>query len=159
MPIYKKLLDFQKLDIKIEKDGINPFFKSEYTTLNEVLGKVKAPLNKLGILIIQIPTFNGLTTVLIDTEDDSKVECYMPYVGHTNAQQLGAANTYNRRYSLITLLGLEDDDDDGNSAVSKPVSKAEAGRQKTEKEFQKNKSDKENGVPPFSDSNGRDFDL
>jgi hypothetical protein len=46
----------------------------------------------------------------------------MPYVELTTAQKLGSCNTYLRRYSLITLLGLEEDDDDGNEA-SKPVVK------------------------------------
>ena len=111
--IYKKLLDFQKLGISIKKDGSNPHFKSSYATLNEVLDKVKKPLNDLGILILQMPEKDGLRTKLIDTEDKSDVECFMPYVEIVSAQKLGSNNTYNRRYSLITLLGLEDTDDDG----------------------------------------------
>ena len=64
---------------------------------------------------------NGFVMV-VNTEDDSKVESFMPYVEATTAQKLGSNNTYNRRYSLITLLGLEDEDDDGNVA-SAPVHK------------------------------------
>lgn len=122
MAIHKKLFDFQKQNITIEKDGVNPHFKSSYTTLNEVLGKVKKPLNDLGILIIQEPCLEGLKTTLYDTEDGSVVTCTMPYVELTTAQKLGSCNTYLRRYSLITLLGLEEDDDDGNEA-SKPIVK------------------------------------
>lgn len=120
MAINKKLLAFQKQNIVVEKDGSNPHFKSSYATLNEVLEKVKSPLNALGIVILQRPQENGLLTELIDTEDDSKVECFMPYVEVTTAQKLGSSNTYNRRYSLVTLLGLEDEDDDGNVASSLP---------------------------------------
>lgn len=122
--IYKKLLAFQKKNIIVEKVGENPHFKSSYATLNEVLNKVKAPLNDLGILILQTPQKDGLGTILLDTEDDSKVECFMPYVEITTAQKLGSCNTYNRRYSLVTLLGLEDEDDDGNKASGKVVKKA-----------------------------------
>ncbi len=111
--IYKKLLDFQKLNIKLSKDGENPHYHSEYVTLNEVLAKVKKPLNDMGVLIIQAPSSAGLTTTLVDTEDDTHLNCFMPYVELTNAQKLGSNNTYNRRYSLITLLGLEDVDTDG----------------------------------------------
>lgn len=110
--IYKKLLEIQKKDITVDKVGENPHFKSSYATLNEVLSKIKKPLNDVGILIVQIPTTSGLTTKLIDTTDDTFVECFMPYVETSTAQKLGSNNTYNRRYSLITLLGLEDEDND-----------------------------------------------
>jgi hypothetical protein len=118
MPILKKLLEFQKQDVSIVKNGSNPHYKSKYATLNEVLEKVKKPLNDLGVLIVQRPQENGLITELIDTDDDTKIDCFMPYVEVTNAQKLGSSNTYNRRYSLVTLLGLEDEDDDGNVASS-----------------------------------------
>ncbi len=112
-------------DVSIKKDGKNPHFKSSYATLNEVLAKVKAPLNALGILIVQKPIIlngvQGLETVLTDTEDDSFVECFMPYVDASTAQKLGSCNTYLRRYSLVTLLGLEDEDDDGNKASEPTV--------------------------------------
>lgn len=120
MSITKKLLDFQRANITIKKDGKNPHFKSSYPTLNEVLDKVRKPLNDVGILILQRPEKEGLRTTLLDTEDDSAVECFMPYTAETTtAQKLGSNNTYNRRYSLITLLGLEDEDDDGNVASAK----------------------------------------
>ena len=115
--IYTKLLEFQKKGITLKKDGSNHHFKSSYVTLNEVLAQVKKPLNDLGVVVIQ----KGGSGVsgdhgLYDTEDDTEVTSYMPYVGATDSQKLGSANTYLRRYSLITLLGLEDEDDDGNTA-------------------------------------------
>lgn len=124
--IHKKLLEFQKQNIKVSKTGTNPHFNSSYATLNEVLDKVKEPLNKLGILIIQAPEATGLRTTLLDLEDDTKVECFMPYVEIGTAQKLGSNNTYLRRYSLVTLLGLEDEDDDGNKA-SVPPQKPHSG--------------------------------
>lgn len=126
--IHKKLLEFQKLNITIEKDAINPHFKNSYSSLNEVLSKVKKPLNDLGILIEQSPAIeavildgnrvmaNGLHTVLRDTEDDTYIESFVPFINATDMQKLGGAITYARRYSLISMLGLEDADDDGNTA-------------------------------------------
>lgn len=122
MSIYKKLLQFQEQNVKVEKDGVNPHFKSDYTTLNEVLDKVRGPLNKLKVVIIQSPEATGLRTTLLDTEDDTKVESFLPFVETATAQKLGSNLSYNRRYSLITLLGLESSDDDGEVA-SKPVVK------------------------------------
>lgn len=120
--IYKKLLEFQRLNISVHKDGKNPHFKNSYATLNEVLDKVKAPLNKLGIVIIFNPEPTGLRTILYDTESDTRIESFMQYVNVGNAQNLLACNTYFRRGSLVSLLGLEDEDDDGNKA-SEPIKK------------------------------------
>jgi hypothetical protein len=124
--IHKKLLEFQKKGITLKKDGTNPHFRSSYVTLNEVLDKVKGPLNEMDIVVVQsVETIEGhmgeqvagLKTTLIDTEDDTHINSFVLFVNATDMQKLGAAITYARRYSLITLLGLEDEDDDGNGAV------------------------------------------
>lgn len=118
--IYKKLLEFQKLGISVVKSSKNPHFKNTYASLNEVLDKVKKPLNDMGVLIIFTPQFDGLGTTLHDTESGTEVTSLMKYVGNDNAQKTLACNTYFRRGSLISLLGLEDEDLDGNDAV-KPM--------------------------------------
>lgn len=133
MAIYKKLLQIQQQGITLDKDGRNPHFSSEYATLNEVLRKIKKPLNDLGIVVVQAaggeyqeasPNFiPGLRTELVDTEDNSSISCFMPYIDAGTSQKLGSANTYLRRYSLITLLGLEDEDDDGNTASTPQTAK------------------------------------
>lgn len=126
--IYKKLLEFQKLGISIKKNSVNPHFKNEYADLNEVLDKVKNPLNDLGIVIIQRPMQNALggylETILHDTEDETQVESETPFENVTDMQKLGGAITYAKRYSLVAMLALEDDDDDGNKA-STPAKKEE----------------------------------
>ena len=126
--ISKQLLAFQKLNITIEKDAANPFFKSSYSSLNEVLGKVKKPLNDLGVVIVQAVTTDGLVTQLIDTSDDTTTSSVVPFVGATDMQKLGGAITYARRYALVALLGLEDADDDGNVASAKSFTKAKASK-------------------------------
>jgi len=114
--IYTKLLDFQKLNISVLKSSKNPHFKSTYANLNEVLDKVKKPLNDMGIIIIFEPQSEGLKTTLHDTESKTEISGYMKYVDCGNAQKLLACNTYYRRGTLVSLLGLEDEDDDGNKA-------------------------------------------
>lgn len=114
--IYKKLLEFQKLNITIEKDAINPHFKNSYSSINEVLDKVKAPLNELGVIIFQTPDEIGLITTLHDTEDGTEITGRINFVSATDMQKIGGAITYARRYSLVAMLGLEDSDDDGNTA-------------------------------------------
>lgn len=123
--IYKKLLEFQKLGISIKKNSVNPHFKNEYADLNEVLDKVKKPLNDMGVVIIQRPMQNALggylETILHDTEDETQVESETPFENVTDMQKLGGAITYAKRYSLVAMLALEDDDKDGENAVAKPV--------------------------------------
>lgn len=123
MTTYEKLLAFQKMNITIARDGTNPHFKSRYSTLNEVLDKVKKPLNDMGIVIIQTSEKEGLRTTLLDAQNGTSVTSLIPYVGNDTAQKTGACITYYRRYGLVALLGLEDDDDDGN-ATSALVTKA-----------------------------------
>lgn len=116
--IHKKLLQFQKLGITIKKGERNPHFKNTYANLNEVLDKVVKPLNEMEVVIIQSPTATGLETTLMDTEDDTSVTGFLPFVSATDPQKIGSNLTYYRRYSLVTMLGLEDEDDDGNKASS-----------------------------------------
>lgn len=126
--IYTKLLEFQKKGISIVKGNQNPHFKNKYADMNEVLNKVRGPLNELGVLIIQEPsTYNNigqnivsLRTRLYDIESGTSVESHTPLVNPTDMQKLGGAITYARRYSLIAMLGLEDEDDDGEKASAEP---------------------------------------
>ena len=123
--IHKKLLAFQKLGITIKKGSTNPHFKNNYANLNEVLDKVTKPLNDLGIVILQIPVQSkestGLQTALFDTEDDTSIEGFLPFTEATSPQKIGSNLTYYRRYSLVTMLGLEDEDDDGTLASTPSV--------------------------------------
>ena len=121
--IYTKLLAFQKLGISVKKDGANPHFKSKYATLNEVLDKVKEPLNKLGVLIIFQPNELGMQTALYDVDSNTQIVSFMKYTNCDTPQKVLSCNTYYRRGSLVSLLGLEDEDDDGNHA-SQPVKQA-----------------------------------
>lgn len=133
--IYEKLLKFQEQGITIEKDGVNPHFKNRYSTLNEVLGKVKEPLAKLGILVVQFPVKDGLETRLVDTESGDELISLTPYTGVADMQKLGGAITYARRYALIAMLGLEDEDDDGNTASVAPKKAATSPVQKNDEPF------------------------
>lgn len=121
--IYKKLLEFQKLGISIKKTSVGGHHKNTYANIDEVLEKVKPALSECGIVLAQLPTETGLKTLLIDTEDDSFIEGFLPFVGATDAQKIGSNLTYMRRYSIVSMLGLEAEDDDGEAAVNRPAAK------------------------------------
>lgn len=126
MKIYSKLQKIQDENIKIEKDGKNPFFKNQYSTLNEVLSKLRPALEKEKLVITQLGTIDGITTRVADSESGEFIDSFIPYIGATDMQKLGGAITYARRYALIAMFNLESEDDDGNTAVFKkqePITK------------------------------------
>jgi len=119
--IYKKLNEFKKLVSKVKKDSTNPFFKSKYSSIESVLDTIEEPLNKTGLGFYQSVKDMSLVTVLYDSESetDNTLISSVPLILKDNdMQQLGSALTYARRYGLVALLGLEQEDDDGNLAVS-----------------------------------------
>jgi len=128
MSIYKKLLEVQKEVGAISKDSKNPFFKSKYFDINQLIEHVQPVLNKHGLVLIQ-PLFEGtVRSVLVDSESAEKLESGLELPELTDPQKLGSCITYYRRYTLASLLGLQAEDDDANLAskkASKPVKKLE----------------------------------
>ena len=49
--------------------------------------------------------------------DGGIVESSLALPTNLDAQKIGAAITYYRRYTLVSLLGLQAKDDDGNDAI------------------------------------------
>ena len=121
--IYQKLAKVIEQDIKVEKDAKNPFFKSSYTTLNEVLSKIKNTLLNNDLIVIQNPQETWLETLIVDVETGEQIKSFVPYVSVSDMQKLGGAITYARRYALISMFGLESEDDDGNLATGKAIKK------------------------------------
>jgi len=120
MSIYKKLFEAKKEIGKISKDSTNPFFKSKYFDINGLLEHVEPILEKHGLLLLQ-PVIDGkVKTIICDVNnEDGKMdnvvsEMQLPNI--QDPQKLGSAITYYRRYTLQSLLGLQAEDDDGNSA-------------------------------------------
>lgn len=112
---------FQGAVEKIKKSEINPFFKSKYADLSSILDVIRQPLFENGLSFVQFPKGDHeLETILMHTSGEWMSECYsMPPVKN-DPQGLGSAITYQRRYALGAILGLNIDvDDDGNEA-SKP---------------------------------------
>ena len=120
--IYQKLFDAKKEIGKLTKDAKNPFFKSSYLSLNGLLEAVEDVLVKHDLLLLQPIEQGAVKTVIIDVDStkDNVVESYVILPNITDPQKLGSAITYYRRYTLQSLLGLQAEDDDGNTA-SQPI--------------------------------------
>jgi hypothetical protein len=120
----------------IPKTSDNPFFKSKYAALPEVVAIANPIITKHGLAISQfIGVDQGgrdiLTTYLMHTSGQFIVQDMLLHLvpdknGVITPQAQGAATTYARRYSYMSVLGLvADNDDDGNIAsTSYPESKS-----------------------------------
>ncbi|HLP15774.1 MAG TPA: ERF family protein, partial [Bacteroidota bacterium] len=127
----------------ISKDSINPFFKSNYFDINKLIEVIKPILNDLGLVLLQPlssnPTTDRLTlkTMIIDSETgQTLVESNAVLPENTDPQKMGSTITYYRRYALQSLLFLQAEDDDGNSATLEsrpPIRQTAASRQPDKK--------------------------
>lgn len=122
---------------KLEKDQENPFFKSKYVTLDQVLNKVVPVLNKNGIILSQSVSFTEntlptLITQLIHESGDKLSSEMLLQVKTPDPQAQGSAITYARRYALVSMLGLSvGEDDDGNAAAAFNERQQEQDRMQT----------------------------
>jgi len=102
------------------KDSTNPFFKSKYADLQAIYMAVREPLTKNELAVIQttetLDTLNVVTTLVHSS--GQWIRGYMPVINTKgDAQGMGSAITYARRYSLAAIAGIAQMDDDGNAAV------------------------------------------
>lgn len=102
----------------------NPFFKSKYAPLSEVINTTKPLLAKHGLSVLQSPSGDGehiiVTTLLMHSSGEwIEGEPLVLKADKVTAQGAGSAITYGRRYGLSAILGIssEEDDDDGNHAT------------------------------------------
>ena len=133
---------------KAEKSSDNPYFKSKYAGLEEIIAVTRDALNKEGIAVLQVCDFTPERTELVEDgkkvhyprQDfittklvfgDQVVQSSMPLrSAKEDMQSLGSAITYARRYTLQSLLCVATDepDDDGNAAVGDTAMQAKTNR-------------------------------
>lgn len=106
------------------KNKTNPAFKSKYADLGAVLDAVKEPLAAEGLLLMQMIQGALLRTAIICTKTGQSVSSEYPLPTEGTPQQFGSAISYAKRYSIMAMLCLQSDDDDGQAA-------SEGGAQKT----------------------------
>ena len=106
----------------------NPFFKSNYASLTDVLQGCLPELNENGLSIIQgndtcdKASFYVTTMLLHESGQWIRSKLKMP-ITKADAQGVGATITYARRFALSAMVGLGQVDDDGNSISTKVINK------------------------------------
>ena len=110
---------------KISKDSENPFYKSKYTDINSLIEQLEPLLQAEKLVLLQPIRGNEVFSEILDTESENAISSSLSLPELTDPQKLGSAITYFRRYTLTSLLALQSEDDDGNSASSKEHKKSE----------------------------------
>ena len=114
------------------KSAANPFFKSKYANLEEVIRVVKEPFAANGLCFIQNPVSGegtaGVETIILHESGEFISNEFLLKCSKADPQGMGSAITYARRYGLQSACGIPSEDDDGNaaSAPTPKMSNAEA---------------------------------
>lgn len=131
--IVEALSKFQQEANVAIKESKNPFFKSTYAGLEDVIAAANQGA-KFGLAFTQTIDFEKqiiegviditmyVTTSLMHSDSDAVIKSRYLIIPKNNkyddSQALGSAITYAKRYSLQAIYGLPSEDDDGNAAVS-----------------------------------------
>jgi len=109
------------------KSSENPHFRSKYADLASVWDACRGPLTKHGLAIIQWPRLAHLggeawalelETVLTHTSGQWMADTLAVVLARLDAQSIGSAITYARRFSLGAVAGVAPEDDDGEGATA-----------------------------------------
>lgn len=136
--------------------------KGTYADLTAILEAVKPALLAHGIVILQSPVTRYLennlfvvdiVTTICHGESGETFEGILSMPAKNDAQAIGSAITYGRRYALVSMLSLStEDDDDGEEAV-KPAQKATQPQRQTQQPPAHRQAPP---TPPPANGNGSD---
>lgn len=120
--IAKALCEAQKVMKPAIKDSTNPHFKSKYSDLSSVWESIRNPLTSNGLTIWQDITSEDKcvnVTTRVTHISGQWIEfgpLSIPLL-RQDAQAIGSATSYAKRYALCAAIGIvSDEDDDGNKA-------------------------------------------
>lgn len=107
------------------KNEDNPFFKSKYADLSQVMDACREPFSKNGIAYTQLVNVDDsgvivLETLLMHSSGEWIASKYPILPVKNDPQGVGSAITYARRYSLSAIAGIPQVDDDAEGAMNRP---------------------------------------
>lgn len=107
----------QKTIQNASKNAQNPHFRSKYADLSEVLNASREPLSENGLAVVQTVDEIEGRYYLITTLGHASgqfLQSRLPLIMSKNDMQgLGSAISYARRYALSAMIGISQEDDDG----------------------------------------------
>ena len=132
-----------------EKGGVSKG-KRKYADLQSVLDAVRTGLAENGLAVIQapMPSADGVklrTTLAHKSGQWMSSELCLPNDRMGGVQGMGSALTYARRYALAAMVGIAQDDDDGETAMRESKAAAKERVQRT-----RDQAKAENPSPPHN---------
>lgn len=115
----EKLQKIQKELGKMQKDTKGYNYK--YFDINQLLEKLQPLLEEHKLLLTQPIEDNYVVSRIQDLETDDSVYSAIKLPEGVKPQDMGSAITYFRRYSLVSLLAIQAEDDDGAKATKKTL--------------------------------------
>lgn len=113
-----------------KKDAVNPHFKNKYSTLSSIRTAITPAFSKNSLAVSQYFEPHGVDGVMVITllmhksGEWIKSKLFVP-VAKKDAQGMGSAISYGRRYQLAAIANIaSDDDDDANPAAGKATPEA-----------------------------------
>lgn len=125
--ISEAMAKFQGEVTQPKKDKTNPFFKSKYVPLENVVEVITDEAPKHGLSFFQSPCNDehgriGISTLVTHQSGEFiEFEPLFMKAEKNNAQGSGALITYLRRYTLSSIFGITSDEDDDGNATSSPA--------------------------------------
>ncbi len=125
-----------------KKDSTNPHFKTAYADLASVWDACRAPLANAGLSVVQLVSSDAtqgiphcghaiIETILAHSSGEWVSSTLAVPLTKSDAQGLGSAITYGRRYALAAIVGVCPADDDGEAAVARPTQRTAQFTQRT----------------------------
>lgn len=134
--IFKALSKFRGKVVQPEKTAKNPFFKSNYVTLEGVIKAIDNGTKETGLSWFQEAksqdkTVSVSTIIIHESGQYIRFDPFTVIAVKSDPQAVGSALTYAKRYALAATFGISSDiDDDGCKASeqrpsynNKPVAK------------------------------------
>jgi hypothetical protein len=103
-----------------KKTSANPYFKSKYADLSEVIQQIRQVYATFGLSIVQSggifeSGWAEVTTTILHSSGGYITTSCRCATGKEDAQAAGSNISYLRRYSLLSICCLAQEDDDGES--------------------------------------------
>ena len=110
----------------VPQSGFNPHFKNKFSTFQDHVDAARPILARHGLAISQMPNLLAesdrfvLTTILMHESGEKIVSNQPIFAIKQDAQSMGSAITYAKRYAYGAILGMASGDfeDDGNAATA-----------------------------------------
>ena len=147
--VYRKLMEArqQLAALPLKKSGVNSFAKYQYFELGDFLPSIQQIFYELGMCSAISFTADTATLTIIDTEGGGEIVITSPMgsaalKGCHEVQNIGAVQTYQRRYLWVTAMEIvEHDALDASPAMDDTVNLIKAVRSSASMELLKSNYD------------------